>query len=215
MHYNQTAWRRMGLALPGQFYYIWPTCNSRMRSSTRYHACLVRPSGHTTGNRQDWRAGMHNRIPSITLNTLQMELCLPEEKIQRLTSLIKEWCSKCWCRKRDLESLIGKLHHASTVVNYFTILKHGCFACEAYWSIHLVYKHAARLSQPGHNLVQPCTNHVTTLFQPYHYLVARLLQGWYKLATMLSTHGLRWHGRLSAKVAKNANLGYSHDRGLS
>ena len=26
---------------------------------------------------------------------------------------------------------------------------------------------------------------------------------------------LRWHGRLSAKVTKNANLGYSHDRGLS
>ena len=26
---------------------------------------------------------------------------------------------------------------------------------------------------------------------------------------------LRWHGRLSAKVNKNANLGYSHDRGLS
>ena len=26
---------------------------------------------------------------------------------------------------------------------------------------------------------------------------------------------LRWHGHLSAKVTKNANLGYSHDRGLS
>ena len=26
---------------------------------------------------------------------------------------------------------------------------------------------------------------------------------------------LRWHGCLSAKVNKNANLGYSHDRGLS
>jgi len=26
---------------------------------------------------------------------------------------------------------------------------------------------------------------------------------------------LRWHSCLSAKVNKNANLGYSHDRGLS
>ena len=26
---------------------------------------------------------------------------------------------------------------------------------------------------------------------------------------------LRWHSSLSAKVTKNANLGYSHDRGLS
>jgi len=32
---------------------------------------------------------------------------------------------------------------------------------------------------------QLCTNHATTLFQTYHYLVARLLQGWYKLATSL------------------------------
>ena len=26
---------------------------------------------------------------------------------------------------------------------------------------------------------------------------------------------LRWHSSLSAKVTKNVNLGYSHDRGLS
>ena len=26
---------------------------------------------------------------------------------------------------------------------------------------------------------------------------------------------LRWHSSLSAKVTKNPNLGYSHDRGLS
>ena len=26
---------------------------------------------------------------------------------------------------------------------------------------------------------------------------------------------LRWHSSLSAKVTKNANLGYSHDQGLS
>ena len=28
-------------------------------------------------------------------------------------------------------------------------------------------------------------------------------------------NALRWHSSLSAKVTKNANLGYSHDRGLS
>ena len=44
----------------------------------------------------------------ITLNTLQMELRLPEE-IQRLKSLIEEWSSKRWCKKRDLLFLIGHL----------------------------------------------------------------------------------------------------------
>ena len=52
----------------------------------------------------------------ITLDAVQMELRLPEEKIERLKSLIEEWSPKRWCRKRDLESLIGQLHHASTVV---------------------------------------------------------------------------------------------------
>ena len=31
----------------------------------------------------------------------------------------------------------------------------------------------------------------------------------------MHSHLLRWHGSLSGKVNKNANLGYSHDRGLS
>ena len=35
----------------------------------------------------------------------------------------------------------------------------------------------------------------------------------YSCVTILAM--LRWHGSLSAKVTKNANLGYSHDRGLS
>jgi len=30
-----------------------------------------------------------------------------------------------------------------------------------------------------------------------------------------SLQPLRWHSRLSEKVNKNSNLGYSHDRGLS
>ena len=38
----------------------------------------------------------------ITLNTLRMELWLTEEKIQRLKSLIEEWSSKRWCKKRGL-----------------------------------------------------------------------------------------------------------------
>ena len=53
----------------------------------------------------------------ITLDTLQMELRLPEEKYKGSScSLHEEWSPKQWCRKRELESLIGQLHHANTVV---------------------------------------------------------------------------------------------------
>ena len=36
-----------------------------------------------------------------------------------------------------------------------------------------------------------------------------------RVRAKFSVRVLRWHGHLSAKVNKNANLGYSHDRGLS
>ena len=103
--------------------------------------------------------------------------------------------------------------------DYFIILKNGCFACEVYWLIHLyVYKHAARLYQPCRNhclfttlrppcynqkpasgrevwtiFWQDCHNLVTTMRQPCSNLatIARLLQGCYKLATMLSIHGIK------------------------
>ena len=52
----------------------------------------------------------------ILLDTNTMELRLPEVKLRRLVALIEEWSQKKWCIKRDLESLIGQLHHASTVV---------------------------------------------------------------------------------------------------
>ena len=52
----------------------------------------------------------------ILLDTLHMEIRLPPEKLCRLKQVINEWSSKPWCTKRDLESLIGLLQHASTVV---------------------------------------------------------------------------------------------------
>ena len=76
--------------------------------------------------------------------------------------------------------------------DFFTILKHVCFACEAYWLIH---KHAARLYQPCRNhclfttlksacgcdksrvvttFWQGCHNLVTTLYQPCDNLVPTL-----------------------------------------
>ena len=45
----------------------------------------------------------------ITLDTVRMELRLPEDKIQRLLGEITKWSGKLYCRKRELLSLIGLL----------------------------------------------------------------------------------------------------------
>ena len=52
----------------------------------------------------------------ISLDTVAMELRLPEEKLRRLKLLIQQWKTKKACTKRDLLSLIGQLQHACRVV---------------------------------------------------------------------------------------------------
>ena len=50
------------------------------------------------------------------LDTEEMIVRLPQEKLQRTMSLVQEWMSKKGCRKKELESLLGHLQHAATVV---------------------------------------------------------------------------------------------------
>ena len=45
----------------------------------------------------------------ILLDTVAMELRLPQEKLQRLKGLIQQWQRKKSCCKRELQSLIGQL----------------------------------------------------------------------------------------------------------
>ena len=52
----------------------------------------------------------------IVLDTEKLELRLPEEKLQRLRELIRQWQGKKSCRKRELLSVIGQLQHACRVV---------------------------------------------------------------------------------------------------
>lgn len=52
----------------------------------------------------------------IVLDTVRMELMLPEEKVGQLKALLEEWARKKACRKRELLSLIGKLAHACKIV---------------------------------------------------------------------------------------------------
>ena len=48
----------------------------------------------------------------IIIDTLQGQLCLPEEKLQRMMQMVTEWLPRKVCTRRELESLIGTLQHA-------------------------------------------------------------------------------------------------------
>jgi hypothetical protein len=52
----------------------------------------------------------------ILINALAFELRLPPEKVQRIQVLISSWCTKKSCTRKELESFLGHLCHAATVV---------------------------------------------------------------------------------------------------
>ena len=45
-----------------------------------------------------------------------MMVRLPEEKLQPILASVREWVRKKECKKRELESLLGHLQHAASVV---------------------------------------------------------------------------------------------------
>ena len=55
-------------------------------------------------------------ILGIELDSVNQVARLPEDKLLALRELIHSWMPRRWCRKRELESLIGHLHHAAKVV---------------------------------------------------------------------------------------------------
>lgn len=52
----------------------------------------------------------------IQIDTISMELHLPEERLMELRQLVGEWMGKKTCTRKDLQSLVGKLQHACKVV---------------------------------------------------------------------------------------------------
>ncbi len=52
----------------------------------------------------------------IIIDTLKGELRLPAEKLQRLLVTLDEWLPRHACTRKQLESLIGTLHHACKVI---------------------------------------------------------------------------------------------------
>ena len=55
-------------------------------------------------------------VLGIELDSIEQSAHLPAEKLANLQELIQSWRSRRWCTRRQLESLIGHLHHAVKVV---------------------------------------------------------------------------------------------------
>ena len=53
----------------------------------------------------------------IIIDTVNLELRLPTEKLHRLQALLEKWIRYKCCKKKDLESLVGYLQDASRVVH--------------------------------------------------------------------------------------------------
>ena len=118
-----------------------------------------------------------------------------------------------------------------------------CFICYAILFLYLTPKassftplptHTIGTCRPGHTWALPglfqimCTHitktgryssHLLPLWiLPSHYhplTLPLVITALHTTTTFYSINPLRWHGSLLAKVTKNANLGYSHDQGLS
>ena len=54
-------------------------------------------------------------IPRIELDSLNLQERLPQNKVDRIT-FVEDWSQKRWCKRKELESLIGHLQHACKVV---------------------------------------------------------------------------------------------------
>ena len=55
-------------------------------------------------------------ILGIELDSQNQVARLPKDKLTRLRALLESWASHRWCRRKELQSLIGHLHHAAKVV---------------------------------------------------------------------------------------------------
>ena len=52
----------------------------------------------------------------VELNSVAQMACLPHEKLVATFQLFRDWACKKWCTRKELESLIGSLHHVTKVV---------------------------------------------------------------------------------------------------
>lgn len=64
----------------------------------------------------------------IVIDTNLFQLRLPQEKVDRLKDMLLRWRSRKACTKKELESLLGHLSHAATVIRPGRIFLRNLFA---------------------------------------------------------------------------------------
>lgn len=74
----------------------------------------------------------------IQIDTNLFQLSLPDDKVRRLQNLLSTWVYRKSCTRRELESLIGHLSHAATVIRPGRIFLRNLFSL------------LSRLSNPHH-----------------------------------------------------------------
>ena len=53
---------------------------------------------------------------AIELDTVAQIACLPTDKFSSIQNVLSQWSTHKCCKKKELQSLIGLLHHACVVV---------------------------------------------------------------------------------------------------
>ena len=64
----------------------------------------------------------------IGIDTVHFQLSLPAEKLQRLQTLLRQWLPRRACTRKELDSLIGHLSHAATVIRPGRIFLRSLFS---------------------------------------------------------------------------------------
>ena len=64
----------------------------------------------------------------IVVDAQHFQLRLPLDKLRRLQTMLHSWLDRRWCRRRELESLLGHLSHAATVIRPGRIFLRGLFS---------------------------------------------------------------------------------------
>ena len=98
------------------FLFVGPPQSSQCRESIQLAVAVCQELGVPLAS--DKLVGPTQKLQflGITLDTVNLELHLPVEKLDRLKVLVSSWRGKRSCTKRELLSLIGHLQHATRVV---------------------------------------------------------------------------------------------------
>lgn len=75
---------------------------------------------------KEWRIPLHPdklegpstclTVLGIELDSLALQARLPHDKFERIAALLESWSAKRYCTRKELESLIGTLHHACKII---------------------------------------------------------------------------------------------------